>query len=55
MSEKDISKERLAADAGVSVPTVYRWLKHPERITFENGNSIAKTLGVDLWEIVFLH
>ena len=54
MAEKNISKERLAADTEVSLPTVYRWLKNPERITFEKGNLIARSLGVELGEIVFL-
>ena len=54
MAEKHISKERLAADAEVSVVTVYRWLKNPEKITFVKGQSIANTLGVNLWDIVFL-
>lgn len=54
MAEKHISKERLAADTEVSIPTVYRWLKNPEKITFEKGNAIAQSLGVSLDEIVFL-
>ena len=54
MEEKHISKERLAADTEVSIPTVYRWLKNPEKITFEKGNAIAQSLGVSLDEIVFL-
>ena len=54
MEEKHISNERLAADTDVSVPTVYRWKKNPERITFAKGSLIAKSLGVDLSEIVFL-
>lgn len=54
MAEKRISKERLAADTEVSIPTVYRWLKNPEKITFEKGNAIAQSLGVSLDEIVFL-
>lgn len=54
MEEKHISKERLAADTEVSLPTVYRWLKSPQKITFEKGNMIAQSLGVGLEEIIFL-
>ena len=54
MSVKGISKERLAADAEVSVPTVYRWLKKPEKVSFEKGKRIAESLGVDISDIIFL-
>ena len=54
MAEKHISKERLAADTEVSVPTIYRWLKNPEKVSFEKGQMIANSLGVSLGEIVFL-
>lgn len=54
MTEKGISKERLAADTEVCVPTVYNWLKKPERITFEKGQKIANALGVKISEIIFL-
>lgn len=51
---KGISKERLAADTEVCVPTVYNWLKRPERITFEKGKKIADALGVGFDEVIFL-
>jgi len=54
MAEKQISKERLAADTEVCVPTVYNWLKKPERITFEKGKKIADALGVKMSDIQFL-
>ena len=54
LAEKHISKERLAADTEVSVPTVYRWLKNPEKISFAKGKEIADALGVDLADIIFL-
>lgn len=54
MKEKGISKERLAADTGVCVPTVYNWLKKPGRITFEKGKKIADALGVEFSDIIFL-
>ena len=54
MSVKGIRKERLAADMGVSVPTVYHWIYKPEKITFEKGKKIANALGVEIDEIIFL-
>ena len=54
MAEKHITKERLAADTEVSLPTIYRWIKNPQKVTFEKGNLIAKSLGVALGEIIFL-
>jgi len=54
MKEKNIRKERLAADTGVCVKTVYNWIKNPERISYEKGKSIADALGVDQKDIVFL-
>jgi len=54
LSVKGIRKERLAADMGVSVPTVYHWIDKPEKITFEKGKKIANAIGVELDEIIFL-
>ena len=54
MSIKGISKERLAADTEVSVPTVYRWIKMPEKVTYEKSKRIAESLGVELSDIIFL-
>ena len=54
LEAKGISKERLAADTEVCVPTVYNWLKRPEKITFEKGKKIADAIGVDMSDIIFL-
>jgi len=54
MSIKAVSKERLAADTEVSIPTVYRWFKDPGRISFKQGKAIADSLGVDMTDIIFL-
>lgn len=54
MSIKGVSKERLAADTKVSIPTVYRWFRDPGRISFAKGKAIADTLGVKVSEIIFL-
>ena len=48
------SKERLAADMGVSLMTVYNWMNHPERLTFEKGKRLADAIGVPIDEIIFL-
>ena len=51
--EKEISREAMAAECGVSVPTTYSWDKHPGRIRIDYCFKIAELLGVELKQIDF--
>ena len=46
----DISVQRLADEAGVTISTVYRWLKNPERITIGTVELIKDMTKMDRTE-----
>lgn len=51
---KEMSQDDLAAAVGVSRTTIFNWEDHPEKMTVDKVERVARALDLSINDIIFL-
>lgn len=47
LKDKGLNVERMSEIMGISIPTVYKYVRQPETMTLKMARKMSNTLGVD--------